>query len=192
MSLAGCGAAEEPAAPAPDTTEVADCLILVWQNQPARNEEFDRAHDRADGGAISCATGTSASQFESALAAIRAAARSGDRLTLLDQLGVPLLYIDAAGERREVRREDLANELFDEIFDRETIDLLSRVRLEDLTVVADEGAFVELGAVWLVVDRKGGRPRIATVNRQALGEALEAARKAAEEGQTRPAPMREP
>jgi len=59
-------------------------------------------------------------------------------------------------------------------------------------VVAGRGAPVELGAVWLVVDRKGGRPRIATVNRQALDEAAAAARRAAEDGRTRPAPMESP
>ncbi len=197
LVLTGCGAVPEQPDPSRSQSvqqspiQGPDCLMLVWQNQDAPNEAFDRARDNAPGGAISCATGTSASQFEAALAAIRGAARSGDRRRLLDQLGMPLLYIDGTGKRREVRREDLANSLFDEVFDPVTIDLLSRVRLEDLTVVSGQGAFVELGAVWLVVDHKGGRPRIATVNRQALDEALEAAHRAVKEGDTTPAPLRD-
>ena len=131
------------------------------------------------------------SQFEAALAAIRTAAASGDRAGLLAELGIPLLYIDGDGNRRELQQDDLADTLFDEVFSPEVLALLRRVRLEDLTVVPDQGAFVELGSVWLVVDSLGGRPRIVTVNRQALGEAAAAAQRAAQEGQGRPAPLNE-
>ena len=108
-----------------------------------------------------------------------------------DELGIPLLYIDGDGNRRELQQDDLADTLFDEVFSPEVLALLRRVRLEDLTVVPDQGAFVELGSVWLVVDSLGGRPRIVTVNRQALGEAAAAAQHAAQEGQGRPAPLNE-
>ena len=47
--------------------------------------------------------------------------------------------------------------------------LLREVDLDALTVVPEQGAFVELGSVWLVVNRNGGRPRIVTVNKQAQG-----------------------
>jgi hypothetical protein len=161
----------------------------VWQRQREPDQAFDSAHDSAEGGAISCATGSSASQFEAALAAIRAAAKSRDKAGLLDQLGIPLLYIDAAGNRRELQRPEMVEAVFDEVFSPATMALLERVRLEDLTVVAGEGAFLELGAIWLVVDEPGGRPRIATVNRQALDEAAQAARRAAGRGDTTPAPM---
>jgi len=163
--------------------------MLAWQEQDAPDREFDQAHDLAEGGAISCATGTTPSQFEAALAAIRAAARSGDKARLLEELGIPLLYIDAAGNRRELQRGEMVEAVFDEVFTPEAIEVLGRVELGDLTVVAGQGAFVELGGIWLVVDRAGGRPRIATVNQQALGEAAEAARRAAAEGDTQPAPM---
>jgi hypothetical protein len=197
LATAACGAADAPPAdPAtadivaqPDALGSADCLVLAWQEQEAPDRDFDRAHDRADGGAISCATGTTASRFEAALAAIREAAASGDKGRLLDQLGIPLLYIDARGQRRELTRAEAVDEVFDELFSPETIALLERVKLEDLTVVSNQGAFVELGAIWLVVDKRGGEPRIATVNAQALGEAAEAARRAAQEGRTAPAPM---
>ena len=65
--------------------------------------------------------------------------------------------------------------------------LLREVDLDALTVVPDQGAFVELGSVWLVVDRKGGRPRIVTVNKQALGEAASAVRAEAQSGSSGPA-----
>jgi hypothetical protein len=196
LLLAGCGndaptEQEEPGeSTLPATAASGECLVLVWQKQAAPDEAFDRAHDMAEGGAISCATGTSASEFEAALAAIREAAASGDKARLLGQLGIPLLYIDRDGNRRELQEPAKLEAVFDEVFTPETIGLLGRVRLEDLTVVAGQGAFVELGSVWLVVDEPGGRPRIATVNQQALGEAAVAARRAAREGQTRPAPMK--
>jgi hypothetical protein len=189
--LAGCTAESSPdreaaaASPAAET----DCLVLVWEQQGAPDREFDRAHDLTEGGAISCATGSSASQFEAALGAIREAAGRRDKAALLEQLGVPLLYIDGAGNRRELSQPAAVEALFDEVFSPETLALLERVRLEELTVVAGQGAFAELGALWLVVDEPGGRPKIATVNRQALDEAAAAARRAAREGETTPAPL---
>ena len=68
--------------------------------------------------------------------------------------------------------------------------LLREVDLDALTVVPDQGAFVELGSVWLVVDRNGGRPRIVTVNRQALDEAARAMRAQAEAGRGTEAPAK--
>ena len=195
LLLAACGqqgaSKDESPSPRPGPAAAAsgDCLVLLWQKQDAPDEAFDRANDLTEGGAISCATGTTASQFEAGLEAIREAARSGDKAALLGNLGIPLLYIDRAGNRRELQEPAKVEALFDEVFSPETMKLLERVRLEDLTVVAGQGAFVELGSVWLVVDEPGGRPRIATVNQQALGEAAEAARRAATEGDTQPAPM---
>ena len=49
-----------------------------------------------------------------------------------------------------------------------------------LRVASEQGGFFDLGALWLVVDRQGGKPRLMTVNRQALDEALDAARDGAE------------
>jgi hypothetical protein len=194
LLLAGCGAGAPSAEDkrgeeTPAASASSDCLLVAWQAQQAPDRAFDQAHDLAEGGAISCATGTTASQFEAALAAIRAAAQSGDKARLLQELGIPLLYIDARGTRRELDRPEIVEAVFDEVFTPEAVAVLRRVKLEDLTVVAGQGAFVELGGIWLVVDRAGGRPRIATVNQQALGEAAEAARRAAAEGQTVPAPL---
>jgi hypothetical protein len=194
LLLSACGARDapeqEPAAETPVASASSDCLVLAWQQQPAPDRAFDEAHDLAEGGAISCATGTTASQFEAALTALRAAAQSGERARLLQELGIPLLYIDAEGNRRELQRPEMVEAVFDQVFTPEAIAVLQRVRLDDLTVVAGQGAFVELGGIWLVVDRAGGRPRVATVNQQALGEAAEAARRAAREGETQPAPMK--
>jgi hypothetical protein len=160
-----------------------DCLLMVWSNQRQRDIAFDRAHDLVDGGAISCATGTSPSQFQAALEALRGAARSGDSRRVLAEVGIPLLYIDRAGNRVEldaVRAEALA----EEVFDAELMRTLERLDLKDMTVVPERGGFFALGSLWLVVDQQGGRPRLVTVNRQALAEAAAAARSAArsEEG----------
>ena len=171
--------AEAPAVQAADPAQ--DCLLLVWSEQEDPDIEFDRTHDTVKGGAISCATGTSASQFEAAISALRDAARSGDKARLLREVGIPLLYIDARGERRELKGEEI-EQLFDEVFDARMIDVLQNLDLSQMTVEKDQGAFFELGSLWLVVDATGGRPRVVTVNRQALGEAAEAARRAADEG----------
>ena len=178
-------AQQSPQLPAPEVGESPDpgenCLLLVWSEQDAPDVEFDRSHDTVKGGAISCATGTSASQFEAAIAALRDAARSGDKERLLREVGIPLLYIDAKGDRREPAGDEI-DTLFDEVFDARMIALLQNLDLSQMTVEKDQGAFFELGSLWLVVDATGGRPRVVTVNRQALGEAAEAARRQADKG----------
>ena len=112
-SPAGAPDAEEPAALLSETASPEDCLLLVWSSQEEPRAEFDRTHDFVDGGAISCATGTSASQFEAAIAALRDAARSGDKRRMLAEIGLPLLYIDAAGNRREIEDRAEVEAVFD-------------------------------------------------------------------------------
>jgi hypothetical protein len=179
LALAGCGAAPAPAAGetsgnAPAGVRPRDCLAAVWHAQQAPDRRFDRAHDQVDGVAISCATGTSAGQFAAALAAIRAAAASGDKARLLAEVALPLLYIDEQGERRTLDRRTLAGPAYAEVFSPGILAVLRRARLDELAVVPREGAFLELGSIWLVAGRTGGRPHIVTVNRQALGEAAAA------------------
>ena len=182
-SPAGAPDAEEPADLLSETASPEDCLLLVWSSQEKPRAQFDRTHDFVDGGAISCATGTSASQFEAAIAALRDAARSGNKRRMLAEIGLPLLYIDAAGNRREIEDRAEVEAVFDEIFDPAMIALLQRLDLSQMSVAKDQGGFFTLGAVWLVVDRDGGRPRLVTVNRQALDEALATARDRAERNQ---------
>lgn len=161
---------------------------MVWEREGRANASFDRAHDRASGGAISCATGASASRFDAALGAIRTAAASGDKAAILNEVGLPLLYIDKAGERRELTDPAAVEAAFDEVFSPPVVELLGRVRLERMEIVEGQGAFFELGALWLVVD-ENGRPRIVTVNAQALGEAAAAAKREVETGNASPAPL---
>lgn len=168
--------------PAAQRSAAQDCLLVIWNEQETPDREFDRQHDEVTGGAISCATGTSASEFEAALAAIRAAAAANDRPALMRQLGIPLLYIDSNGERHDVLEDELVEAIFDEVFSPEMLSVMQDLHLEDMTVVPDQGAFFELGSLWLVADRPGGRPRLVTVNQQALGEAIIAARRSAEDG----------
>ena len=156
-----------------------DCLLVLWDRQPNPNREFDRAHDEVEGGAISCATGTTPSEFAATLAEIRAAAASNDRAALVRKLNIPLLYIDSDGERHEVPHAALIEEGFDDVFSPKMLRLMQELELEDMTVVPDQGAFFELGSIWLVASEEGGRPRLVTVNRQALDESIAAAREAA-------------
>ena len=107
---------------------------MVWSNQQSRDIEFDRANDLVDGGAISCATNTSASQFQAAIDALRAAARSGDKARMLEQLGLPLLYIDRDGEQVELD-DDQIDALYDEVFDARLIGAIERLDLSQMTVV---------------------------------------------------------
>ena len=165
--------------------EPQDCLPALWAQQGNPNRQFDRANDIIEGGSISCATGTTPSEFEAMLSDIRQAAASGNRTALLQEIDVPLLFIDDLGERRDMPREEAIEQHFDEIFSPEMLDLLRRIRLEDMTVVPEQGGFFELGSVWLVATEQGGRPRLRTVNRQALNEAIIAA--AAEETADPPA-----
>ena len=118
-----------------------DCLLLVWSNQRERDVEFDRRHDFVDGGAISCATGTSASRFEAVIATLREAARSGNKARILDQVGLPLLYIDATGTRRELESRAEVEAVFDEIFDAYMIARLQRLDLSRMSVASDQGGF---------------------------------------------------
>ena len=192
---AGCSPADEAdVSPSPDRRELLDtiaasasgdpaenCLLMVWSGQDESDVEFDRANDTVEGGAITCATGTTPSQFEAAIAALREAADSGDKARVLEQVGIPLLYIDSQGKRRELGEEQV-DELFDEIFDDRVLAMLQRLDLSKMTVEKDRGAFFELGSLWLVVDDTG-RPRVMTVNRQALEEAAIAAKEQAERGQ---------
>ncbi|MGI8944079.1 MAG: hypothetical protein ACR2FJ_07610 [Qipengyuania sp.] len=154
-----------------------DCLLMVWSNQNRRDIEFDRANDLVQGGAISCATGTSASRFDAALDALREAARAGDRTRVMEQVGLPLLFIDRKGNRVELTTEEEVEAVYDQIFQPELLRMLERIDLAEMTVVPEKGGFFELGALWLVVEKNGGRPRLVTVNQQALGEAAEAARR---------------
>ena len=203
--VAACGQAPPPSAPpeasaavrdavlATATQEPAeDCLLLVWERQTAIGADpdvnFDRENDRAEGGAISCATGSSPSQFAAALDTIRNAARRGDRAAILREVGIPVLHIDAEGNRRELTAQADVNAAFDEVFDAGILDMLKTVDLADMAVVEGRGGYFELGSLWLVVPEPGERPKIVTVNRQALGEAASAASQQADAGKGRDLP----
>lgn len=169
-----------------------DCLLMVWSNLAeegrGRAIEFDRSHDQVEGGAISCATGTSPSQFDAAITAIREAARSGNKARMLTEIGMPLVYIDANGERQPLEDREMVEAMFDDVFDAHMLDMLGKLSLKDMTVVPEQGAFFELGSLWLVVDETGGRPKIFTVNHQAMSDAAKAAAKKAQRGEGKTLP----
>lgn len=151
-----------------------DCLMVVWEQQAAPDRDFDRANDLAEGGLISCATRTSPSQFEAVITALRDAANGNDQTRLLGETGIPLLYIDAEGNRRDLNDADLADADFEEVFSPEMLALMRQIELSEMTVVPDQGGFFNLGAIWLRPGEPGGRPQIVTLNRQALEEAAAA------------------
>ncbi len=196
LALAGCSNIDEQQRE-PDAmllssaqaVQADDCLLMVWSSQKEREVDFDRENDVVEGGAISCATGTSASQFDAAIAALREAAASGNKGRILEQIGLPLLYIDKDGERREIEDRAEIDRIFDEIFDPAMLETLQRLDLKRMTVEKDRGGFFELGALWLVVDEDGGRPRLVTVNRQALDEAVDAARREASRNRGETVPL---
>lgn len=187
LTLAACSQA--PAPPAPDEPPSANllarkseegCLRAVWQVQAAPDREFDRENDLAEGGAISCATNTSASQFADAIETIRAAAQARDRDGIVREANIPLLVIDERGERRFVEEAELEASAFEEFFPPDMLEAMAQMDLDEMTVVPERGGYFELGSLWLVATETGGRPRLVTVNRQALNEAAESARRRAE------------
>lgn len=198
LSLTGCGLAEDTAqrnaskqahnpalAPNPQipsetvrsplASREDDCLLVLWEKQSAPDREFDLRFDKTDGGAISCATRTTAGEFAKAITDIRAAAAARDRRAMLDQIGLPLLYIDADGESRRLADRGAVDVLFDRIFDAEVYTALQQIDLQDIAVTPGQGGDFQLGSIWLAVAEDGGRPRIVTVNQQALNEAMSAA-----------------
>ena len=150
---------------------ISSCLDQIWDAQTEEQRAFDRSHDEIGGVSISCGMSTTASQFVEALDALRAAAEAEDRAAILDALNIPFYYIDAGGKTRQLDDRDEINRIFDDIFDERIMTLLKRLDLAEVTVVPGEGAFLELGSLWLVADHDGGQPKIVTVNHEALGEA---------------------
>lgn len=196
LLLAGCGFIEQPVGTEADepvdqagsglrpsqtsdplprtlaaTTPSEECLLLIWQDEPPARRNFDRRNDEVEGGAISCATGTTPSQFEDTIEAVRLAAQSGDRAAILREVGVPLLYIDAEGKRRRIPSDVEVDTLFEQIFTPDVVETLADLKLDDMAVTPQQGGDFRLGGVWLAVPEPGGRPRIVTINHQALGEA---------------------
>ena len=151
--------------------EPEDCLLVLWEKQSDPQPDFDRENDETRGGAISCATETTPSRFDAAILAIREAAESRNRQGVLREVGLPLLYIDAHGRQRRFVSQDEVDAAFDEVFDAEMLALMQRIELDDMSVASGQGGDFALGSLWLAVPEPGARPRIVTVNRQALREA---------------------
>ena len=171
-------------APSPGAAEAEeDCLARIWRNQADADEAFDRANDAAEGGTISCATGTSATRYAAVIEELRTAAAAEDRATLLRHVSVPLLYIDSGGERRTIDSQTEAEGQAEAIFTPGVLDLLARIELEQMTVAPGEGGYFALGALWLTASREGGNPRIVTINQQALTEAAAVSERSAAVGQ---------
>lgn len=193
LLLAGCGSGTSPAE---ETTEAADalegaepvaldelppgereaalenCLERLWSGDaPPEQRSFDVQNDRIGGVSLSCAMSTTATQLRQALVALKQAAEAEDRAAILDFVGIPFLYIEEDGEARQLTERDEINERLDDVFDAETMAMLRRIEPSEITVVPDQGAFLELGALWLVAPEAGGPPRIVTINHQALDEA---------------------
>lgn len=153
-----------------------NCLDIIWAaraGDPDFDEaerQFDRAHDATTGGSIACATASSASQFDRTLKALASAISNGDRAATIAEAGIPLLFIDEDGNRREISNPQRLEAAFDTIFTADTLERLQSLELEDMTVVPDKGGFFDLGSIWLVVPETGARPKLVTLNRQSAGE----------------------
>ena len=154
-----------------------DCLEEIWAVRERADDfggdeerDFDRAHDAAAGGAISCATATSATQFVRTIEALRESATNRDRAAVLERAGIPLLFINSDGNREEIRDRVALEAAFDRIFTDRTLERMKTLDLEDLTVVPGKGGFFDLGAIWLVVPETGAEPKLVTLNDQASAE----------------------
>lgn len=149
-----------------------NCLERLWDEEaPVEQRSFDVENDRIGGVSLSCAMSTTATQLRQALVALKQAAEAEDRAAILDYVGIPFLYIEEDGEARQLTEQDEINERLDEVFDEDTMAMLRRIEPSEITVIPDQGAFLELGALWLVAPEAGGPPRIVTINHQALDEA---------------------
>ena len=174
-SLSACSAETMDGAETPDISSASqadNCLVAVWEAQRDPDQGFDRAHDTVEGGAISCATGTSATEYAAAIDDIRRAADREDRAGLLANTHSEVLYLDAVGEPRTLNGQAAIVQAYADVFDRDMMVLMRNLRLSDMAVETGSGGYFALGALWLAPDGPGGRPRIVTINRQALGESL--------------------
>ena len=178
-ALSACGPAMEETAESFDMRDLrntqltvsGDCLEEVWSQESAPDRRFDRAHDAVEGGSLSCAIGASPRQFDTVLLKLRDAAGRGDRKAVLALVNEPLLFIDAKGARRELpTRRDVEREQA-AVLTPELLEGLKLVAIDKVTVVPDQGAFFDLGAMWMASRREGAPPVIVTVNLQALEEA---------------------
>ena len=178
-ALSACGPAMEETAESFDMRDLrntqltvsGDCLEEVWSREAAPDRRFDRTHDAVEGGSLSCAIGASPKQFDTVLVKLRDAAGRGDRKAVLALVNEPLLFIDAKGARRELAtRRDIERQQA-VVLTPELLDGLKLVAIDQVTVVPDQGAFFDLGAVWMASRREGAPPVIVTVNLQALEEA---------------------
>lgn len=155
------------------------CLLVLWDERKPVDPGFDQRHDQVEGGAISCATGATPAEFDAVISALRTAARSRDREAVLEAIGIPMVYIDAEGVRREFADRAELEPVFEQVFDEATLAALEALDIADMAVTKDQGGSFKLGALWLAVPAPGEPPQLITVNRQALGEAAEAARRKA-------------
>ena len=176
-ALAGCSGEADGVSPellSALNAKNQDCLIAIWDTQTAPDKNFDREHDGIEGGAISCATDTSPSQYAGAIESIRLAADGADREAMIDMIGIPLVYLDAEGNRREIAANSDIERMYDDIFSRDLVATMKGLTLQDMAVENRAGGYFELGALWLAPPQKGARPRIVTINHQALSESAAA------------------
>ena len=80
----------------------------------AQTENTTRLIDRLVTAARDAQMALGASQFTARQMALREAAKSGNKARILEEVGIPLLYIDAQGNRREI--EKLARAMADAVW----------------------------------------------------------------------------
>ena len=173
-------AAEDPVAVAPSPPAANErCLKLVWAASGTQDNPFDRENDAVDGGSIACDLQTSASAVTTSLDTIRAAAQSDDRDDLAKVVVYPLRFHDRLGKVRSISSASELAKSHDIVFDSYTRAHLARLTMADMHIIPGEGAFFELGGVWIAANANGAQPRIITLNQQALTEADAARNRAA-------------
>ena len=183
LSLSACGEADGvPEAEGPvvipedlpadvQDQALASCLDRLWEDDADDAVRiYDRQNDIIDGVSISCTMSTTATKLFDVMKAIRDAAQSRDRAVMLQAIGLPLLYIDAEGNPHQMKDQAAIEAAFDKVFTPGLIEVLTNLDPQDIKVRPDQGIFVELGALWLVVPEGETQPRIVTIDLQALEE----------------------
>ena len=150
---------------------LASCLDRLWEDDADDAVRiYDRQNDIIDGVSISCTMSTTATKLFDAMKAIRDAAQHRDRAAMLQAIGLPLLYIDDEGNAHQLKDQAAIEAAFEEVFTPGLIEVLTNLDPQDIKIRPDQGIFVELGTLWLVVPEGETQPRIVTIDLQALEE----------------------
>lgn len=145
------------------------CLDRVWEHA-AHDEEsrsFDMKNDERDGDSISCAILTTPTAMARSFRDLQRAIGSRNPTEIASLFVFPMTYVDSQGRSETLTRTQFVCR-YQQIFAPDMVAAVLEADFSDLEFVMNRGAYLRSGAVWWVVDRIGGTPRIVTINRSVL------------------------